>query len=95
MSQSNFQRIHIKISGDVQGVLYRSSAVDKAQELGLLGWVKNTFDGWVEIMAEGDKDSLGKLIKWCDQGPSFAKVKNVEISWEKYTGEFKTFEVIF
>lgn len=95
MTENNFQRINVRVSGDVQGVLYRSSAVEKAQELGLTGWVRNIANGAVEIVAEGNKDSLEKLVGWCRQGPSFAKVGNVEVYWEKYSDEFKTFEVIF
>ena len=95
MSGNNLQKINIKISGDVQGVLYRYSAVEKAQELGLFGWVKNTSNGRVEVVAEGSKDSLEEFIKWCRQGPSFAKVNNIEVSWEKYKGEYATFEIKF
>jgi len=95
MSENNFQRVCIKISGDVQGVLYRSSSGEKSRELGLVGWVKNTLDGGVEIVAEGEGEDLNKLIRWCQQGPSFAKVRNVEVKWEKYTGEFESFEVKF
>ena len=95
MSGNNLQKINIKISGDVQGVLYRYSAVEKAQELGLFGWVKNTSNGGVEVVAEGSKNSLDEFIKWCRQGPSFAKVNNIEVYWEKYKGEYATFEIKF
>ena len=86
------ERVHILISGDVQGVLYRSSAVDIAQKLGLVGWVKNTLEGGVEIVIEGEEEPIKKLIDWCKQGSDFSKVENVEVNWEKPTSEFKTFE---
>jgi acylphosphatase len=86
-------RIYIKVHGEVQGVLYRSGTVQVAQKLGLTGSVKNSFDGSVEIVAEGEKDSLEKLLEWCRKGPSYAKVEDLEVSWEEPTGEFSVFDV--
>ena len=85
------KRIHLIISGDVHGVLFRSNSEEIAKKLGIKGWVKNTSSGEVEIVAEGEEDSLEKLISWCKQGPSYAKVENVEINWEDAAGEFTTF----
>lgn len=87
------KRIHLIISGDVHGVLFRSNTVDIAVKLGLTGWVRNTSSGEVEIVAEGEEDSLEKLIEWCRQGPSYAKVENVKTEWEGATGEFTIFDV--
>ena len=95
MRASESKRARILVSGNVQGVFYRSSAADVAQKLGLAGWVKNTFGGGVEIVVEGEKESIEKLIEWCGQGPDFAKVENVEVAWEKPTAEFSTFETRF
>ncbi len=88
-------RIRIKVRGEVQGVLYRSGTAQVARKLGLTGSVKNTPDGSVEIVAEGEKDSLEKLIEWCREGPSYAKVEDMEVSWEEPTGEFSTFDVCY
>lgn len=87
------KRVHLTISGEVQEVFYRYNSVEKAQILGLKGWVKNTLDGKVEIVAEGDRENLEKFIAWCRKGPSFAKVSGVIIDWEESTGEFSSFEV--
>lgn len=87
------KRVHLTISGEVQEVLYRSNSVNEAQKLDLKGWVKNTPDGKVEIIAEGDRENLEKFIAWCRKGPSFAKVSGVIIDWEESTGEFSSFEV--
>lgn len=95
MMASESKRAHILVSGFVQGVLYRSNTADWAQKLGLVGWVKNPFGGGVEIVAEGEKEAIEKLIEWCRQGPAFAKVENVAVTWEKPTREFNTFEVKF
>ena len=69
--------IHLLIQGKVQGVFYRASAREKALSLGLTGWVKNTREGDVEIMASGETESLEKFTQWCRQGPPQAKVTNV------------------
>jgi len=83
---------NITVSGRVQGVFYRASTRDKAQELGLKGWVKNQSDGTVYIEAEGEKAVLDQLIDWCKQGPPRAKVENVHYEVGEEMG-FEKFEV--
>jgi acylphosphatase len=73
-------RVHVVISGRVQGVWYRASTKQKAEELGVTGWVKNTDEGNVEAVFEGDKAVVDEMIAWCWKGPSLAKVTNVTIS---------------
>ena len=82
------------IKGQVQGVFFRYETKIEAQKLGLSGWVKNNDSGTVEVLAEGDKINLEKLIEWCKSGPDAAQVENVEIKWQEYEGEFKKFEII-
>ncbi|NPA15134.1 MAG: acylphosphatase, partial [Deferribacteres bacterium] len=72
---------------------YRATARDVARRLGLTGWVRNLPDGRVEIVAEGDKEALNEFIKWCWEGPPLARVDDVKVVWEPYTGEFDTFYV--
>jgi len=86
-------RAHLIVSGFVQGVYFRSTAAETGLKLGLTGWAKNRPNGTVEIIAEGDKDQIEKLIKWCHKGPPTARVDGVDISWEPTTGEFQTFRV--
>lgn len=86
-------RAHLYISGIVQGVFFRSHTQNVAHSLDLAGWVKNLPDGRVEVVAEGPKDKLEQLIRWCHKGPPGASVNNVEIHWEETTGEFKIFEI--
>jgi len=86
-------RIHIFVSGLVQGVFFRSETQKKAKELGLLGQVNNLTDGRVEIIAEGERDNLEKLIDWTRHGPASARVDNLEIIWQEYPGEFTSFEI--
>lgn len=87
------ERVHIWVSGKVQGVWYRATAVEKARELGLRGWVRNLPDGRVEIVAEGPRGALEKFIAWCHEGPPLAIVDEVKVVWEPYTGEFLNFSI--
>lgn len=86
-------RVWLRIKGRVQGVGFRFSASDEAQRLGLTGWVRNTRDGDVEMVAEGEKDRLQRLVTWCHAGPRGALVTHVEASWCPYSGEFGAFRI--
>lgn len=85
------KRLHIWISGRVQGVFYRANTVELAEQLKLTGWVRNLRDGRVEIVAEGEEEGLQKLLAWCRQGPPAARVISVETQEEPATGEFERF----
>jgi acylphosphatase len=88
-------RAHLIIEGRVQGVFFRDSTRREAIELGLCGWVKNRFDGSVEVVAEGPKEKVETLIAWCHHGPPVARVTKVHEIREDYTGEFDSFRVTF
>jgi len=72
----------IRISGKVQGVYFRASAKQQAQNLGVLGYVKNEHDGTVLLEVEGDDDAVGEMVNWCKHGPALARVKDVEVKQE-------------
>lgn len=86
-------RIHLHIRGRVQGVFFRVHTQDGATRIGLTGWVRNTADGGVEILAEGPKGSLQKLVDWCQKGSPMAHVTEVREEWLAATGEFKGFSI--
>jgi acylphosphatase len=86
-------RLHIMIRGRVQGVFFRASACQEAERLGLYGWVRNRYDGAVEIVAEGKAASLARLRAWASVGPPGAFVEDVEEIAEPETGEFHGFGV--
>lgn len=86
-------RAHILISGRVQGVFFRSTMKEVADELGLKGWVRNLPDGRVEAVVEGPRDKVEELIRWCHRGPPLARVKEVAVRWQEYKGEFKDFRI--
>lgn len=67
------------VKGKVQGVFYRASAREKAEGLGLFGWVKNRADGAVEIWVEGEDRFVQEMTEWCRLGPARARVEEVEI----------------
>lgn len=89
----NQARARIFISGRVQGVFFRAGTQKKAEKFGVSGFVRNLQDGRVEILAEGEKENVLKLINWVKRGPLFAKVEKVEVKWEEYKGEFGEFEI--
>ncbi|MCE4610932.1 MAG: acylphosphatase [Desulfurococcales archaeon] len=89
-------RAHITVRGRVQGVFFRASMREIALANGVTGWVRNLADGRsVEAVLEGDWDSVEKVLCWSLRGPPGARVEEVEIKFEKYKGEFKTFEIRF
>lgn len=92
---SDHERAHVFIEGRVQGVFYRDWTRRLAQGLRLTGWVRNLEDGRVEAVFEGSKKNAEEMIKKCKVGPRLAGVKHIDVSWEKATGEFKDFEIVF
>lgn len=86
-------RAHVQISGRVQGVFFRSDTRGLASRLGVEGWVRNTRDGRVEAVFEGEREKVEELLNFCHRGPPGASVTGVEVGWEEPTGEFSGFEV--
>lgn len=86
-------RAHIFVSGQVQGVFFRTETRKKARELGLAGWVKNLSDGRVEAVFEGDRGQVEQMLKWAESGPPGAIVGDLELVWEDFKGEFSNFEI--
>ena len=87
------KRLHIVVSGHVQGVCFRARTRDTAQNLSLVGWTKNLRDGAVEILAEGEESDLKKLMEWAHRGPPAAHVTDVKCTWAPAIGEFAKFEI--
>lgn len=88
------KRANLIISGNVQGVGYRSWAVSKARESHLTGWVKNRSDGSVEIVAEGERDEIENFIDICWEGPEAAWVEDIKISWGEASNTARDFSII-
>jgi acylphosphatase len=79
-------RVHVFVDGRVQGVTYRASTRDAARERGVEGWVKNLGDGRVEAVFEGPEAAVESLVKWCQEGPTRARVESVETTTEPPEG---------
>ena len=90
---ANEERAHVFVSGRVQGVAFRDSTRSQAEQLGLSGWVRNTEDGQVEAVFEGEPDTVNQMIEWCKSGPSSADVDDVSVEWEEASGDLSGFEI--
>lgn len=88
------KRMHVYFSGRVQGVGFRFTAREIASRLGVFGWVKNLFDGGVEITAEADENVLTTFLETIKNEFS-GYIDSAEINWSEPTGEFKDFRIRF
>jgi len=88
-------RAHAVIAGRVQGVFFRLETHRAAERHGVFGWVRNKRDGNVEAVFEGDEKDVLSVLEWCKQGPPIAKVTNLAVEWEDYTGEFGGFDITY
>ncbi len=86
-------RVHIFVSGRVQGVFFRERTKKKVEGLSVFGWVKNLPDGRVEAVLEGDRKSVEEMVNWAKKGPILAKVNGLDVAWENYQAEFRNFEI--
>ncbi|MGA9110734.1 MAG: acylphosphatase [Smithella sp.] len=89
------KRVRIYVSGRVQGVFFRAETQRAATGFNLTGWVLNLADGRVEALLEGEDKSVDKMLEWCRKGPPAARVENVIVTEEPYTGEFNNFTIKF
>jgi acylphosphatase len=85
--------VHLRITGHVQGVGLRYSVYQKAVSLGIKGYAENLYDGSVEVVAEGEEESIEELINFIRTGLRWARVDNVEERWSDYKGEYRDFRI--
>ncbi len=90
---SDAMSVQAVISGRVQGVFFRSFVAEHAQELGLGGYVRNLSGGEVEVIAEGERERLGKLVGYLKTGPPGAIVKEVTVTWSGFSGRYSGFRI--
>ncbi len=93
MSENQNFQLHAYIRGRVQGVSFRYYTFQTAQNLHLTGWVRNLWDGRVEILAEGELDNLNSFLRWLRKGPSSAVVRDVDYKFTDASGKFNEFRV--
>lgn len=94
MSEKNQQRCHAYLSGRVQGVGFRFFTLRAAQDLGLTGWVRNLWDGRVEVVAEGEFQALNRFLGELRKGPISSSVDDVEVEFLEAQGDFSSFKVL-
>ncbi len=94
MTAGRRRRVLVQVAGRVQGVFFRAATRDKAESLGLTGWVRNLSNGDVELVAEGAPGSVAQLLAWCHSGPPLARVDACHIRYQNPTGEFERFSVL-
>ena len=77
--KQNLLQVKVLISGRVQGVFYRWHTIQKANQLGLSGWVRNRRDGRVEALIIGPQKRIQTMLNWFWQGSPASKVEKVEV----------------
>lgn len=93
--QSMKTRAHVYVSGRVQGVFFRNTVADLADHLNVVGWVRNLSDGRVETILEGESSNVEKIVEFCKRGPPGAYVRDLEVKWEEWRGEFTDFKILY
>jgi acylphosphatase len=88
------KRVHVWIEGRVQGVFFRAYMRDAAKKEGVRGWVRNTPDGRVEAIMEGEADAVDRMIQWCHRGSPLSRVDNVIVEEELFKDEFSDFVIV-
>jgi acylphosphatase len=86
-------RATVRFRGRVQGVYFRAHCAEKAQELGLDGYVRNLPDGNVEAVFEGERPAIEACIEWNRTSQPYARVTSADVEWAASTGEFRGFDV--
>lgn len=93
MSDQRQVRLHARVEGRVQGVGFRYFVLDNAQPLRVTGWVRNRWDGTVEVIAEGTREDLDALLAAIHRGPHRHTTSGVKLEWLEATGEFNSFRI--
>jgi len=87
------QRVHVRVTGRVQGVYYRASTQEQAQAFGLVGWVRNLPNGDVEFEAQGLQTQIEALLQWAHNGPPRARVDDMTVTNISCRSDESGFEV--
>ncbi len=90
---NDIQELHAWVSGWVQGVGFRYFVIDNAVVNGLRGYVRNESNGDVEVVAQGPRSGLERLLTLLRRGPSAAHVTEVRVNWGQPTEHFSGFNI--
>lgn len=91
--QNTIEELYAVVHGIVQGVGFRYFVVEHARRLGLRGYARNASDGDVEVVAQGQRSDLERLLRLLRQGPSAADVRDVQTLWREPTEQFSSFHL--
>ena len=86
-------QLHVRIHGLVQGVGFRYAALHEAFPLQLTGWVRNVPGGAVEAVFEGERKALERMLRWCEDGPPYARVDHIEATWSQGKRRYDRFRI--
>jgi acylphosphatase len=87
-------RAHVYVSGRVQGVFFRAETASLASRLQLTGWIRNLPDGRVEALFEGEREIVERAVEFCRGGPPGAYVRDLDVKWSDWKGEFREFKIV-
>jgi acylphosphatase len=87
------RRVRFRVTGRVQGVAYRASAMDAATAVGLVGWVRNLTNGDVEGVVQGEATAVDDFLAWAARGPAGARVDRLHTTDEEVGDDLKRFEI--
>ena len=93
MMRDNMRTVHVKIIGRVQGVWFRDSTVKEAEKIGVTGWVRNTSDGFVEAVFQGEDEKVLDLIDWCHKGSPMSIVEQVDVQEINSDEYYESFDI--
>jgi len=91
--EAAYTRAHVRLIGRVQGVGFRISTAEEARRRHLAGWVRNLDSGGVEAVFEGPLSSVRDMLRWCQEGPPGAFVRDLQVAWDEPVERFMNFEV--
>ena len=86
-------RAEVRVIGRVQGVWFRQSTKNTADQYGVYGWCRNNPDGAVAAVFEGEEAAVKAVVDWCKSGPDIARVDDLQIKWQTPTGKFDRFSI--
>jgi acylphosphatase len=86
-------RAHVRVAGRVQGVGFRFATAAEAHRLQLNGWVRNLDSGGVEAVFEGPRSQVERMLRWCEDGPPGAYVREVQVNWDEPLEQLRAFEI--
>ncbi|MDX2495560.1 MAG: acylphosphatase [Desulfuromusa sp.] len=86
-------RAEVRVTGRVQGVWFRQSTKNTADQYRVYGWCRNNPDGSVSAVFEGEETKVKAVVSWCESGPIMARVGDLQVEWQTPTGEFDRFQI--